>query len=66
MVLKVKTDPNCPGVGLAADDCSLTNWDLNHQATSKNPRLRFSMASIPKARWDEIFGPKPRDVSRSR
>jgi hypothetical protein len=65
MVLKVKTDPTCPGVGKAPDDASLTNWDLNHNATTNNPRLRFSMASIRKERWEEIFGRKPRNA-RSR
>jgi hypothetical protein len=62
MVLKVKTDPSCPGVGIAPDDASLSNWDLNHQATTNNPRLKFSMASIPKDRWEDIFGGKPRDA----
>jgi hypothetical protein len=62
MVLKVKTDPNSPGAGIAPDDASLPNWDLNHQATTNNPRLKFSMASIPKDRWQEIFGPKPRNA----
>jgi hypothetical protein len=55
MVLKVKTDPNCPGAGIAPDDASLTNWDLNSKATTNNPRLKFSLSSIPKDRWNEIF-----------
>jgi hypothetical protein len=63
MVLKVLSDPDCPGVkeGPPAD-ASLTSWGLKHDATTNNPRLRFSMASIPKARWDEIFGGKPRNA----
>jgi hypothetical protein len=65
MVLKVKTDPDCPGVGLAPDDANLKNWDLNHEATRTNARLRFSMASIRKERWEEIFGRKSRNAKRN-
>jgi hypothetical protein len=50
--IKVNTDPNCPGAGIASDDASLTNWDIAHK-----DRGKFSMSSIPKARWQEIFGP---------
>jgi hypothetical protein len=62
-MLKVNSDPNCPGVGeTGPDDASLTNYGPTvHELTTNNPRLKFSMASIPKARWEEIFGPKPGD-----
>jgi hypothetical protein len=56
MVLKVNTDPSCPGYGCMPDDASLTNVTLNHDATRKNHKLRFSMSSIPADRWEEIFG----------
>jgi hypothetical protein len=52
MGIKVNTDPNCPGAGIASDDASLTNWDITHK-----DRGKFSMSSIPKDRWREIFGP---------
>jgi hypothetical protein len=51
-MLKVNTDPNCPGADIRKGD-SLTGWDTMHQDRGKH-----SMASIPKDRWDEIFGPK--------
>jgi hypothetical protein len=41
MAIKVNTDPNCPGAGIASDDASLT---------------KVSMSSIPKEDWERIFG----------
>jgi hypothetical protein len=66
MVLKVKSDPNCPGVkeGPPAD-ANLNAWGLKHDATTNNPRLRFSMASIRKERWEEIFGRKSRNNAKA-
>jgi hypothetical protein len=49
-MLKVNADPNCPGADIRKGD-SLHNWDIQHK-----DRGKFSMASIPKARWQEIFG----------
>jgi hypothetical protein len=59
MVLRVKSDPDCPGVkeGPPAD-ANLTSWGLKHDATRTNPRAKFSMATIRKERWEEIFGRK--------
>jgi hypothetical protein len=51
MGIKVNTDPDCPGAGIASDDASLTNWDITHK-----DRGKFSMSSIPKADWERIFG----------
>jgi hypothetical protein len=51
-MLKVNTDPDCPGAGIRKGD-NLNSWDTVHQ-----DRGKFSMASIPKDRWQEIFGPK--------
>jgi hypothetical protein len=51
-MLKVNTDPDCPGADIRKGD-SLTSWDTIHQDRGKH-----SMASIPKDRWQEIFGPK--------
>ncbi len=57
-MIKVNTDPDCPGAGCAPDDASLTNWTLNHDATRANPRMRYGFAHIPKKRWEEIFKPQ--------
>jgi hypothetical protein len=54
-MLKVNTDPNCPGADIRKGD-SLHTWDTVHQDRGKH-----SMASIPKDRWEEIFGPKPQE-----
>jgi hypothetical protein len=51
-MLKVNTDPDCPGADIRKGD-NLNSWDIQHK-----DRGKFSMASIPKARWQEIFGPK--------
>jgi hypothetical protein len=59
-MLKVNTDPNCPGADIRKGD-SLHTWDTVHQDRGKH-----SMASIPKDRWNEIFGdiPAPRRQPR--
>jgi hypothetical protein len=59
MVLRVKSDPDCPGVkeGPPAD-CNLNAWGLKQDATRTNPRMRYSFAHISKDRWQEIFGRK--------
>jgi hypothetical protein len=49
-MLKVNADPDCPGADIRKGD-SLHTWDIVHK-----DRGKFSMASIPKARWQEIFG----------
>jgi hypothetical protein len=54
-MLKVNSDPACPGSDIRKGD-NLNSWDTVHQ-----DRGRHSMSSIPKARWDEIFGPKPQE-----
>jgi hypothetical protein len=51
-MLKVNTDPNCPGADIRKGD-SLHTWDTVHQDRGKH-----SMSSIPRDRWNEIFGPK--------
>jgi hypothetical protein len=51
-MLKVNTDPDCPGADIRKGD-SLTSWDTMHQDRGKH-----SMASIPRDRWQEIFGGK--------
>jgi hypothetical protein len=52
MPIAVNTDPNCPGSDIHKGD-NLNSWDTVHQDRGKH-----SMSSIPKARWDEIFGPE--------
>jgi hypothetical protein len=51
-MLKVNTDPNCPGADIRKGD-SVHTWETVHQDRGKH-----SMSSIPKARWEEIFGPR--------
>jgi hypothetical protein len=52
-VYRPKNDPDCPGVGCAPDDASLTNWDIGH-----SDRGKFGYSHIDQKRWAEIFGPR--------
>ncbi len=52
-MLKVNSDPDCPGADIRKGE-SLHTWDTVHQDRGKH-----SMSSIPKDRWQEIFGRKP-------